>query len=339
VSPIQLVRRSLFIACTVVLASFSHLASAEVSEVRIARQFGLAHLPLMIMEEKRLIEAAGAKRGLPQLKGVFHQLASTGGINDALLAGQLDFAPNGGPSLLTIWDKTRGTSNEVRGLVAVNEFSFFLNANRPGLKSVRDFTDNDRIVVSAIKVSVPAILLQIAAQKEWGKDQYARLDKLTVAMPHPDGMAALVSKREVTAHFTSPPFMHQELERPGIYKVLSSDDILGGPAVGTILFGTTRFATANPLATQAVYDAATEAVNFINNNKRAAAEIYLRMSKDKSSVDEIVRQISDPSLSFSTTPRNFMTYAKFMHGIGSIKNLPASWKDVFFRNGHDLAGS
>ena len=331
-------QRCTLVAWSLALVSFFQIASAEVSEVRIGRQFGLAHLPLMVMEDKRLIEAAAAKKGL-QLKSVFHQLASTGGINEALLAGQLDFAPNGGPSLLTIWDKTRGTTNEVRGLVAVNEFSFFLNVNRPGLKSVRDFTDKDRIVVSAVKVSVPAILLQIAAQKEWGKDQYNRLDKYTVSLPHPDGMAALLSKREVTAHFTSPPFMHQELLAPGIYKMLSSDDILGGPAVGTILFGTTKFANANPIITQAVYDAATEAVAFINADKRAAAELYIRLSKDKSSVDEIVRQISDPSLTFSTVPRNFMTYANFMADIGSIKNRPASWKDVFLKNAHHLAGS
>ena len=333
------VQSCFFAACTIILAGFTQMAAAEVTQIRIARQFGLVHLPLMIMEDKKLIEAAGAKRGLPELKGVFHQLASTGGINEALLAGQLDFAPNGGPSLLTIWDKTRGTSNEVRGLIAVNEFAFFLNVNRPDLKSIRDLTDKDRIVVSAAKVSVPAILLQMAAQKEWGKENYARLDKLTVSMAHPDGMAALLSKREVTAHFTSPPFMHQELEYPGIRKLLSSEDILGGPTVGTILFGTAKFVQANPLATQSLVDAATEAVNFINNNKRAAAEVYLRMSKDKSSLDEIVRQISDPSLTFSVVPRNFMTYARFMHSIGSIKNLPASWKETFFPNVHDLPGS
>lgn len=333
------VQRLLLLTCTMAIAGFSQLASAEVTQIRIARQFGLVHLPLMIMEDRRLIEAAGAKRGLPELKGVFHQLASTGGINEALLAGQLDFAPNGGPSLLTIWDKTRGTSNEVRGLIAVNEFAFFLNVNRPEIKSIRDFTDKDRIVVSAVKVSVPAILLQMAAQKEWGKENVNRLDKLTVSMAHPDGMAALISKREITGHFTSPPFMHQELEYPGIRKLLSSEDILGGPTVGTILFGTAKFVQANPVATQALVDAATEAVNFINNNKRVAAETYLRMSKDKSSVEEIVRQISDPALTFSVVPRNFMTYARFMHSIGSIKNLPASWKDTFFPNVHELPGS
>jgi len=30
-------------------------------------------------------------------------------------------------------------------------------------------------------------------------------------------MAAFLSKRDVTAHFTSPPFMYRELEQPGIH--------------------------------------------------------------------------------------------------------------------------
>ena len=48
-------------------------------------------------------------------------------------------------------------------------------------------------------------------------------------MSHPDGMAAFLSKRDVTAHFTSPPFMYRELEQPGIHRIMSSDDVDGRP--------------------------------------------------------------------------------------------------------------
>jgi len=325
-----------------VLAAAALLApavKAEVNEVRIARQFGLAHLPLIVMEDRKLIEKQAEKEGLKGMKATYHKLASTGGINEALLAGQLEFAPNGAPSLLTIWDKTKGTSNEVRGLVSVNEFTFFLNVNRPGLRSIKDLTDKDRIAVSAVKVSVPAILLQMAAMKEWGKENYTRLDRLTVSMAHPDGMAALLARREITGHFTSPPYMHLELEKPGITKMLSSDDILGGATVGTILFGTSRFVNANPKASKAVVEAVKEAVAYVNANKKEAAELYLRTSGDKTPANEIVRQLTEPGLVFIATPRNFMTYARFMHEIGTTKNLPATWKDAFFPLIHDLPGS
>jgi NitT/TauT family transport system substrate-binding protein len=34
-----------------------------------------------------------------------------------------------------------------------------------------------------------------------------------------------------------------------------------------------------------------------------------------------------------------MRYARFMHSIGSIENLPDSWGDLFFPEIHDAPGS
>ena len=63
----------------------------------------------------------------------------------------------------------------------------------------------------------------MAAAKQWGTANYAKLDPLTVSMAHPDGMAALLSGGgEITAHYTSAPFQYKELAAPGIHKVLDS---------------------------------------------------------------------------------------------------------------------
>lgn len=42
-------------------------------------------------------------------------------------------------------------------------------------------------------MSLPAIILQIAAAKEWGYENYTRFDALGVGMAHPEAMAALLS--------------------------------------------------------------------------------------------------------------------------------------------------
>jgi len=47
----------------------------------------------------------------------------------------------------------------------------------------------------------------------------------------------------------------------------------------------------------------------------------------------------DPHVKFTTTPENVMKYVDFMHSIGSIKNRPASWKDMFFPEIHGAPGS
>jgi NitT/TauT family transport system substrate-binding protein len=38
-------------------------------------------------------------------------------------------------------------------------------------------------------------------------------------------------------------------------------------------------------------------------------------------------------------PENTMKFANFMYSVGSVKDAPKSWKDMFFPEVHDLSGS
>jgi NitT/TauT family transport system substrate-binding protein len=159
-------------------------------------------------------------------------------------------------------------------------------------------------------------------------------------MSHPDGQAALLSgTSEVDAHFSSPPFQYQQLEKPGIHTVLNSYEVLGGPATFNLVWTTTRFRDANPKVYAAFTKALDESIAMINKDKKWAAEAYLRISKDKDSVENIMKMLDDPQVKYTTTPENVMKYADFMQKIGSIKAKPASWKDMFFPNVHNLPGS
>src|SRR5947199_3297934 len=127
----------------------------------------------------------------------------------------------------------------------------FLNTRNPNIKSIRDFTDNDRIALPAPKVSVQAIMLEMAAEKQLGK--FDALDKLTVGMSHPDGTAAMLTgKLEITAHFTSAPFQYQQLENPAIRKLLSSYDATDGPNSFSVVSTTSGWREANPQTYKAV---------------------------------------------------------------------------------------
>src|SRR5919206_4541086 len=135
----------------------------------------------------------------------------------------------------------------VRGIGAMNRQPAYLNTRNPNIKSLRDFTDSDRIALPAPKVSVQAIMLQMAAEKTFGPGRHDALDHLTVGMSHPDGTAALLSgKLEITAHFTSAPFQYQQLEQPGIRKVLSSYDATDGPNTFSVIASTAAWRDANP---------------------------------------------------------------------------------------------
>ena len=57
------------------------------------------------------------------------------------------------------------------------------------------------------------------------------------------------------------------------------------------------------------------------------------------SLDENLAVLNDPDIRFTTTPESVMKYAEFMKRINSITHAPASWKELFFPEIHDLDGS
>lgn len=331
---------SLMVGLALVFGGFQGAARAEVSEIGIALSYGIGHLPSMMMEDLKLIEKHAKAAGLGDVKVKWVRFAGASDMNSALLSGSLDFAAQGIPGLITLWARTAGTPQEVKGVAALSSLPMYLNTRNPNVKSVKDFTDRDRIAVPSIKVSVQAVTLQMAAEQAFGPGNFAKLDRLTVSLGHPDAQVALLSgKSEITAHLSSPPFQYQQLKQPGIHKVLDSYEVLGGPASFNVVVTTKKFRDANPKAYGAYLAALKEAIETINRDKRAAAETYLRISKDKASVDEILAMLNDPQIILTMTSQNIWKYAAFMRKVGAINVAPASWKDLFFPEIHHLPGS
>ena len=322
----------------VLAASAATAARAEASTVHIAQQFGITYLPLMYMEHEKLLEKHAKQQGLGDVTVEWVQFGSGTGMNDALLSGHLDFASGGISPFITLWSKTRGNL-DVRGVCAMNDMPLYLNTRDANVKSVRDFTARDRIALPAIKVSFQAVNLQMAAAKAFGEDHYNQLDPLTVSMKHPDGMAALVSGNEVTAHFTAPPFQYQELDHPGIHKVLDTYSIVGGPHTFTVVWASGKFRQQNPGLYKAFLAAFNEAIDAINRDKAKAADNYIAWTKYKGSRDLVLKVLNDPLVEFTTTPHRIGTYVDFMYKIGALKLKPQSWKELFFPEAQSLAGS
>jgi len=314
-------------------------AHAEVSTVRIAQQYGIAYLPLMYMQHEKLLEKHAKQEGLGDVKVTWATFAGGNVMNDALISGSLDFASGGVSPLITLWAKTRDNL-DVRGVCAMNTMPLYLNTRDPNVKTIKDFTDKDKIALPAVKVSFQAVNLQMAAAQMFGKKDYNKLDRLTVSMKHPDGMAALLSPAsEITAHFTAAPFQYQELEHPGIHTVLDSYKIVGGPHTFTVVWATGSFRKHNPKIYRAFLAAFDEAIGDINKSKPAAAENYIKWAHYKGPQNLPLTVLDDPLVKFTTTPHKILKYADFMYQIGSIKVKPKSWKDLFFPEVHNLHGS
>lgn len=324
---------------TFALVTLASPRMPDSAEIRFAKQYGIAYLQLMVMEDKRLVEAQAKKVGAA-LDGV-QWITFTGGaaVNDALLSGAVDFVGGGIGAFVTMWARTQGNL-DVKAVGALATMPMFLNTRNPNVKSIKDFTEKDRIALPAVKISPQAVTLQAAAAQLFGADQFAKLDSLTVSLGHPDAMQAMsLASSEVTAHFTTPPFQYQQLRMPGVRTVLNSYDVWGGPQTATIVWTTGRFVNKEPTLYAAAAAALDEATSWINANKREAAELYLRMSKDKDSVENILAMLNDPQIEITTTPRKLMAFVEFKHKTGTIKVKPNSWKDLFFPNAHGLSGS
>ncbi len=322
----------------VLLGGLAGNALAETRTIRVAKQLGITYLPLMLMENRKLIEKHCREAGLGEVQVEWARFASGTVMNDALLSNTLDFASGGVTPLVTIWAKTKGNLN-VRGMSALSSMPQLLNSINPRVKTVKDLTSGDKIALPAVKVSLQAVTLQMAAEQAFGAGKQGQLDSLTVSMDHAEGMAALLSGTEITTHFTSPPFSYQELENPRVHTLLSSYDVLGGPATFTVVYSTQRYVDREPKAYEAVYRALEEAMRLIAQSRQEVAQEYLRSEKSKLSVDQVVRMLADPQIQFSTTPSNTMKYATFMQRVGSIKQAPADWKELFFPNVYALPGS
>ncbi len=314
-------------------------ARAEMTEIVAAKQYGVAFLPLMVMERFDLADKQAKAAGLPGLKVDWRQVAGPSVMNDGLISGAIQFAAQGAPSLITLWEKTR-TNVGVKGVAAITTYPLFLITRNPAVTTPRDFTDKDRIAVPSVKISTQAIMLQMLAAELWGEKEYQRLDPLTVSLAHPDAAQAFLSGTAgVNAHFSSSPFYEQEIKLPGARLVTTNYDILGGPATALVLLASQRFRDANPKTFRAFYDGLAEAIEWINADKPRAAAMYLEMARDtKTPVADILQVIADKDYAYTLTPAKVFKTAQFMAKVGSIKQAPAALADMFFPEAAGLKG-
>lgn len=316
------------------------IAAAESPDLRMATQFGIGAMPMIIMQKNQVLERHLAAAGMPNVNVTWRQFPGGNPMNEGLLSGSLDIVSGGTTVFVTLWAKAKGTPSAVRSIGAVSALPLWFMTKNPNVKTLADLTDKDRIAVTTVKVAVHAILLQMAAEKIWGPADAGRLDRLTVGIPHGDAVTALVSNvHEINNHFSAPPFQYVEAKAPGVRRVTTAQEILGSPASYMVAYATERFREDNPKKYAAFVSALREVMDYINRDPRAAAKDYLDASKEPITLDEAVEMVTDPGAKFTMQPANVMTFASFMFRQGLIKAQPSSWQELFFPEIHTGSGS
>jgi len=329
--------RKIFSAMAVVIVGLSTAsARAEVKELKLGLQFGLIYLPATVAVEEKFIDKRAKEQGLPGLDVTIQRFSGSTAMNDAVISGNVDLGAYGLPGLLIVWDKTRGRQ-DVRGVAALGRNAFIVVSNKPSIKTLKDFTDDDRISLPATN-SPQAILLKMASDKLYGQPNH--FDKMMVALPHPDSVTALLGGREISGYVSTPPFQQFLLRDSRIHAVATAKEILDGEeATGVIVGGARKFVDDNPKVAKAVFMALDDAMKFIRENKPKSADIYIESEKSKLSKDDVVAMMSDGSTEYDVAPHGLKRFADFMKKIGMLGQSPNDWKDAFFPTAYDRSGS
>ena len=225
-------------------------------KVNFVQQRGLLYIPVDIMVSGGILQQEATKLGLGKIEATATALSGPGPIIDALLSGAADYGTAALPSLLTLWEKTRGTANEIKAVGAMSNGAMTLYTINPNVKTLADFTDRDRIAVPTVRLSFNAMMLQMAAEQQWNEPH--RLDHLTVALGHPDAVTALSAgygKATVTAHIAVQPFTDRGLKLPGAHIITDSRKVFGGPLTQITLLATKQTKEKNPTLFKAVANA------------------------------------------------------------------------------------
>lgn len=315
-------------------------AAAEQSVVRMACGNRLSELPLMVMQRNQLIEQHAAKLGLPSLKTQWPEPGTGPGSMQNMLGEQADFGMLGVPELASMWDQSFGTPGAVHALSCLALQPFMLVTRDKAVKTIADFSEKDTIAVPKVRYSAQAVCLEMAAAKRWGAERYSRLDPLTLSLRDSRAEEILVSNQpSVNSHYSVSPYYYDELATPGVHLVLKSNDTLGGPHAYGMLVAAPYFPVGNPTIVQAVLAAQQEADAFIKQHPEDAAAIYLALSRDRRGKSDVAGMIADPDIIWTTVPQRLMIFVDFLHQVGRLEHMPASWKDLMLPEGRSGAGS
>jgi NitT/TauT family transport system substrate-binding protein len=307
--------------------------------VKFVQQRGLLYLPVDMMVTGGVLQKEADKLGLGKVEASVATLSGPGPVIDAVLSGSADYGTAALPSLVTLWDKTHGRPNEVRAVGTVSNGAMTLYTINPKVKAITDFSDDDRIAVPTVGLSFNAIMLQMAAEKQWNDPH--RLDHLTVSLGHPDAVAALSAgygKAIISAHIGVEPYTEQGLKLPGAHVITDSREVFGGTLTQVVLLATKTTRERNPILFKAVGNALKEAIRVANADKGAAAVLWKQARNANESLESIIHLLSDPGFEFTSQPHRIAVFTAFSNRIGSIKTAINDWRDLFWETPNEQTG-
>ena len=293
------------------------------STINIVYQNGMSYAPFYIMQEKKLIE-----KYLPGVTVNWTVAASGQLVSEALSADRADVGVMGVAPLLIAWDK----GANIKMLSSLVNSPLDLVVMNDKYKSLKDFKPTDKIAVPA-PGSIQDILLSMAAEKELGNANALKDNVLGVA--HPQAMTQLLSGAGLAGHFSSSPFLFQEVAQGGKV-IVEGFNAFGGDFTFLGAVATKKFVEGSPLYAAAVYMALSDAMQLVNSRDSSAIDIIA--AKEKITTDQVKQYLDWAGTNYTTTPYGVMGLADFMKKTGKISKAPANLSDFCWNTVTSIVG-
>lgn len=288
-------------------------AAKAPDSVVIAYQPGIGYAPLLMMKQQRWIEA-----DFPNTKVEFRLLSNGDAIRDGIIAGQIQIGSGGVGPFLVGWAKGVG----YQLIASMDKMDLWLNVKDPNIKTVKDIKPGMKVASPAID-SIQAIAFRKEVETKLGDAH--KLDSNLVAMSHPDGVQNLFAG-SIAAHYTSPPFQFQEVDR-GAHTIAHSNDAFG-PSTFNSVFTNRKFYDQYPQFVEKFYGYLQKADQMIKSDPAGAARIVANADGKPELADTYKVWMTHEGVTYDAVPGGFLKYAEFMKKIGFIDKTPQSIKDL-----------
>ncbi|MGM0548520.1 MAG: ABC transporter substrate-binding protein [Bacillota bacterium] len=307
----------LILSCGLLLLAGCSTQSKTKKTITIAEQYGLAYAPVQIIKELNFLEQID-----PDLEVEWKQLSNTTAIRESMLAGEVDIAFMAVPPFLIAKDK----GMEWKIFSGLSQSPLGLMTNKKDINSLADFKAEDKIALPQ-PGSIQHILLSMAADRDYAKSD--KFDKQLLTMNHPDAMNALLAKRDVKAHFASPPYLFLESKEKGIKKIISGQEAFGGEFTFIVGVSTEKFKEENNLLYHNFLKALAQSFKFIRKEpEKTTAILAANYDLEKS---EMKRYLNWPGMKYSAEIKGLEKFMNFMGQEGYLEKSDYQKFDLIFR--------
>ena len=320
-------RLAIWLMALVMTTALGAAPSNAKDVLRVAAQYGLGYAPLFVLAKRPEF----LKKYAPDAEIKMIQLAGGAAIREALLS---DTADIGGLAMLPViqaWAK----GADLKIALGLSEMPVKLITWRPDLKSVKDLKPDDKVNVISIG-SPQTLIMKMAAIKYFGSP--TALDSHFVAMAHPDGVAALIAKRGIAAHFATPPYIRILEKEPGMHVLLSNKDFAEADFMLIAAGAGKKFVEGNPKLYDATISALKDAITWMNQKPEEAAAFLAANQAGKLTAADWLAEMKQPGVQFSPVPRGLAGLSKFMADI-KMTAKAGSYDDLTWPNLHGAGGT